>query len=204
MEELLAVAEALAAAGEAARQAAEAAPPPLRGASVAAAGGTPAATGGIMEWAKSIAGQAAGPLLPVSRLESAAGWAAKAAGGSSGSVADGLLRSVLSPLFRLFSFGGGGGEEGSETVSLPRYIRPAREVQSLSIQAEDGWGFRGSDYDGTGRARAIPQTAPQVVVQVNAIDSRSFVDHSQEIADAVRRAVLESNSLGDLFREMEG
>lgn len=202
LEELMAVAEALAAAGEAARQAAEAGPA-LRWGSAGVAGGTPPAAGGVMEWAKATAGQIAGPLLPATSLESAASWAAKPNGSLSGSFASGLLRSVLSPLLGLFSFGGGG-EERSETVSLPRYLRPAREVQSLSIQAEDGWGFRGSDYDGTGKARALPQAAPQVVVQVNAIDSRSFVDHSQEIADAVKRAVLESNSLGDLFREMEG
>jgi hypothetical protein len=43
--------------------------------------------------------------------------------------------------------------------------------------------------------------APQITVQVQAMDSRSFLDHSNDIALAVRQAMLESNVLNDVVRE---
>ncbi len=44
--------------------------------------------------------------------------------------------------------------------------------------------------------------APSVTVQVQALDSRSFLDHSDEIARAVREAILNSHSLGDVVSEI--
>jgi hypothetical protein len=41
-----------------------------------------------------------------------------------------------------------------------------------------------------------------IVVQVQAMDSRSFLDHRDEIARAVRQAMLETNALGDVVREL--
>jgi hypothetical protein len=51
------------------------------------------------------------------------------------------------------------------------------------------------------RAVVQPQAAPQITVQVQAMDSRSFLDHSNDIALAVRQAMLESNVLNDVVRE---
>jgi hypothetical protein len=34
---------------------------------------------------------------------------------------------------------------------------------------------------------------------VNAIDSKSFIDHSDAIAEAVRQALLNSHALGDVI-----
>jgi hypothetical protein len=39
-------------------------------------------------------------------------------------------------------------------------------------------------------------------VQVQAMDSRSFMDHSDEIARAVREALLNAHSLGDVMSEL--
>jgi hypothetical protein len=44
--------------------------------------------------------------------------------------------------------------------------------------------------------------SPQITVQVQALDSRSFLDHSEEIARAVRHAVLNSHALGDVVSEL--
>jgi hypothetical protein len=49
---------------------------------------------------------------------------------------------------------------------------------------------------------AAPQPAPQVTIQVQAMDSRSFLDHSSEIARAVREAMLNSHSLNDVVNEL--
>jgi hypothetical protein len=42
---------------------------------------------------------------------------------------------------------------------------------------------------------------PPITIQVQAIDSRSFTDHSSEIAKAVREALLNGHSLGDVVAE---
>jgi hypothetical protein len=202
LEELVAAAEALAAAGAAAERTEPAAGAArligvTAGAAVkrAEAKSESAATG----WAESIAGQLLRPVTSFAPAQSVLGSLAPGGGGSFGG---GLLKSLVSPLFRLFSFGGG--DDAPQTVELPRYFKPPRQVHSLAIRPADDFLFQASDFDSTGRARPVAASAPQIVVQVNAMDSRSFVDHSQEIADAVKRAVLESNSLGDLIREMEG
>lgn len=43
---------------------------------------------------------------------------------------------------------------------------------------------------------------PQVTVQVQALDTRSFLDHSDEIARAVREAILSSHTLNDAMQEL--
>jgi len=43
---------------------------------------------------------------------------------------------------------------------------------------------------------------PQVTVQVRTIDSRSFLDHSNDIARAVREAMLNMHSLNDVVTEL--
>ena len=57
---------------------------------------------------------------------------------------------------------------------------------------------------GTGsQPRAVPQPqAQQVTVQVQAMDSRSFLDHSEDIANAVRQAILHSSSLNDVITDL--
>jgi hypothetical protein len=52
-----------------------------------------------------------------------------------------------------------------------------------------------------GLARPVVQSGPQVTVQVNAMDSRSFLDNSENIARAVREAILNSRALADVVGE---
>jgi len=76
-----------------------------------------------------------------------------------------------------------------------------------SIQVNGGVSERGGpaftvDHPQGGLPRAVPASAPaQITVQVQAMDSRSFLDHSADIAMAVRQAMLESNVLNDVVRE---
>jgi len=46
------------------------------------------------------------------------------------------------------------------------------------------------------------QPTPQVTVNVQAMDSRSFLDHSQDIAQAVREAILNMHSLNDVISDL--
>jgi hypothetical protein len=118
----------------------------------------------------------------------AGSWANSVLGG-------GLLGGIVSGLVGLF---GGGKDETAPSATKFR-MPPALRVDA---------GFQGGaiaplDYGQGERPRlAAPAAAPQVTVNVTAMDSRSFLDHSGEIANAVRRAMLESNALNDVIGEM--
>lgn len=48
----------------------------------------------------------------------------------------------------------------------------------------------------------VPREAAHVTIQVQAMDSRSFLDHSAEIAQAVREAMLNMHSLNDVVSDI--
>lgn len=54
---------------------------------------------------------------------------------------------------------------------------------------------------GTPRPQSAP-AAPQINIQVNAMDSQSFLDHSDDIATAVKAALLNSHSLSDVISDL--
>lgn len=117
----------------------------------------------------------------------------------------------------------GGGEKQAQ-APLVKYAMP----QSVAFQAaETGRGMTDSDYDQMGMPRANtaadtfgnrpggtpPPTsggsgnvsggqAPQITVNVHAMDSRSFLDHSNEIALAVRDAMLNLNAINDVVNDL--
>lgn len=100
-------------------------------------------------------------------------------------------------------FGGGGGEQ-DDVPELLLFSRPAR--------IETAAGYRGADRERLvqitegqgGRLREASGGAgvPQITVNVQAMDSRSFLDRSQDIAQAVREAMLNSGVLNDVVREI--
>jgi hypothetical protein len=96
----------------------------------------------------------------------------------------GLLSPVLSGLLSLFGAGGG----KSEPEPPPVYTAPP------SIQISD-----------TLRESAVPQAAnaaPQITVHVSAMDSQSFMDHSGDIANAVREAMLNLHPINDVVASL--
>lgn len=119
-----------------------------------------------------------------------------------GKVALGIMTAGLSPLItglvRAFT---GGGSPAPEP--LPTYFS---KPQAWQIEGRITGQQRGVEWslpDGFEPAPAARATAaPQITVQVQAIDSRSFLDHRDEIARAVRQAVLNSNSLNDVLNEL--
>ena len=123
-------------------------------------------------------------------------------------------------------FGGGG------TPAPPALVKYAMPDPIYFEGADTGSDAIGADYDQMGMPRAytaapggasapasgmaapggsgasgVPSgpsgaPAPQITVNVQAMDSRSFLDHSSEIAQAVRDAMLNLNSINDVVNDL--
>jgi hypothetical protein len=76
-------------------------------------------------------------------------------------------------------------------------VRPYGENSGRGGTAPQGSGAQGSASQGSGGA-----SGGQIVVNVQAMDSRSFLDHSSEIAQAVRDAMLNMHALNDVVSEL--
>jgi hypothetical protein len=103
-----------------------------------------------------------------------------------------------------------GGGESQAPPPLTKYAMP-RSIHITAANSRSGGSLSLADHsqDGTvrssgGIAEAAAPSAPmsQVVVNVQAMDSRSFLDHSQEIAQAVREAMLNMHALNDVVGEL--
>jgi hypothetical protein len=108
------------------------------------------------------------------------------------------LAPLASALFGLF---GGGGNDAP--APLVKYALPA----SLDLQAaETASGLTAADYDQSGMPRAAAGTQaaalPAINVTVQAMDARSFLDRSSEIAAAVREAMLNLNPINDVVMDL--
>ena len=129
-------------------------------------------------------------------------------GGSSGSSILSTLGGVLggglglAPLVSGLAGLFGGGGSSSAPAALPTYMAPL----PINIDAgfsEGGGGAYGVDAAQGGAPRAMTSSSSsQITVQVQAMDSSSFLDHSQDIALAVRQAMLQSTVLNDVIRDV--
>ncbi len=149
---------------------------------------------------------------------------------NNGSSGDGssTVETILSTVFKsgfgliplvgglLGLFGGGGSET---TMPLVKYaLPPTLEFQA----AQNEWGLEASDYDQMGMPRMLEESSisasqergngnlasspgrqtAQITVNVNAMDARSFLDRSNDIAAAVRDAMLNLNSINDVVNDL--
>jgi len=149
-----------------------------------------------------------GLLTPAKEQESASGGSAAesvlglvslspAAGKESGvaQVAS-WVNPLLGGLLELF-----GGNDAAPEIVLPKAERAERRNYVLGFEGEDGRLVQ-IDRDEQGRVRNAAQPAgTSIVVNVEAMDSRSFLDRTPEIAEAVKRALLESDGLKSLMDE---
>jgi len=125
-----------------------------------------------------------------------------------------VIRGILS----LF----GGGDDKPPEPSLVKYVLPP----SIHFQAaETESGFTAVDFDQSGLARSfdgagetrpempgprqntqanmpVPSGGQQITVHVDAMDARSFLDRSSDIAAAVRNAMLNLNSINDVMNDL--
>ena len=107
------------------------------------------------------------------------------------------LSSLASSLFGLF----GGGNDAPPPITP--FVAPLPIQANAGFSNANGGGPSGADVGQGNAPRAIPDSSqPTITVQVQAMDSRSFLDHSQEIALAVRQAMLESTVLNDVIRSV--
>ena len=140
-------------------------------------------------------------------------------GPTGGSVATSVLQSgfglapLISGIVSLFS----GGD--APPAPLVKYAMPA----AANFQAQESQGqVSGMDYDQSGMPRrysaaasaeasgdtsgggssAASSAAPQITVNVQAMDARSFMDRSNDIALAVRDAMLNLNSINDVVNDL--
>ena len=151
--------------------------------------------------------------------------ASTAGGGSTAeSIASTVLESGLGVvplvvgLLGLFECG------GTPAPVLEKYAMPERQYFEGS---DTGGDISDADYDQMGMPRtysaapdgtstpasgtATPSSsgsgtsgagAAQITVNVQAMDSQSFLDHSNDIAQAVRAAMLNSNSINDVVNDL--
>jgi hypothetical protein len=159
---------------------------------------------------------------PVTATKTRSTTTASNDGGSTlGSVAASVLTSGfgLAPLISgLVSFFSGG--DTAAPAPLVKYALPA----AADFQAaESHRQVTGLDYDQNGMPRsyapagvsagtsgspngsaggAVSGGAPQITVNVQAMDARSFMDRSNDIALAVRDAMLNLNSINDVVNDL--
>ena len=118
--------------------------------------------------------------------------------GAASVVTSGLgLSPLISGLIHLFT----GSNKQEPPPPLIKYQLPA------SIRADAGLNQSNDiftiDRNATGEARvSATREAPQITLQINALDSKSIMDRSDDIASAVRNAMLHSNSLNDVIQDL--
>lgn len=133
--------------------------------------------------------------------------------GGIGSTVESIASTVLKSGLGLVPLIGGllglfGGGDSTQPAPLVKYAMPP----PIAFQGADtgsGIGFADSDQMGMPRAygaatptASAPPAPPQITVNVQAMDARSFLDRSSDIAAAVREAMLNLNSLNDVVSEL--
>lgn len=127
--------------------------------------------------------------------------AASAVGGVASSFFGGL--GLLSPLISGIAslFGG-----SSTPAALPIYIPPSPVAidGTLNSATPNAATSSGATASGAGASASTSQAAaaPQVTVNVTAMDSQSFMDHSNEIASAVREAMLNMHPINGVVASL--
>lgn len=136
-------------------------------------------------------------------IASSAGAQSSSGSGSTldtvGSAVAKAYESELGPLISglVSLFGGGGGAPTPPALST--YTAP----ESVQFEGDVYRSANVTDWGGSwGIQSGSPLPSAQITVQVNTIDSQSFLDHSQDIANAVRQAMLNSNSLNDVVSDL--
>ncbi len=104
---------------------------------------------------------------------------------------------IVAGLLKLF----GGGGDTAETAPVEKFALPDAVSLSAGYSAAMP-GLSPADYGSSGLPRVTQAGTQTINVHVNAMDSKSFLDRSEDIAGAVRKAMLESSSLNDVITEL--
>jgi hypothetical protein len=150
---------------------------------------------------------------------------ASSGGSTAESIASTVLESGLGMVPLIVGLLGLFEGEGTPAPTLEKYAMPNRQYFEGADTSGD---ISDADYDQMGMPRtysaatdgtsaqtsgtATPSSssgsaaggagAAQITVNVQAMDSQSFLDHSNDIAQAVRAAMLNSNSINDVVNSL--
>jgi len=113
---------------------------------------------------------------------------------------------IMTGLTKLF-----GSSKPEPPPAIEKFVMPSSVSVEAGLNTEGGFG--GIRYSQGGQpamteskqseARATSQAAgPTIQVNIQAMDSQSFLDRQDDIARAVREAMLHSNSLNDVVMEL--
>jgi hypothetical protein len=126
-------------------------------------------------------------------------------GGTVGSIASTVLGggSILSPIVSGLMSLFGGSDSSQTTTTIAPFMLPAPVQYDGGITGGTPSQVVPVNYGQSGQPRAqATSPAPQVNIQVNAMDSQSFLDRSDDIATAVKAALLSSHSLSDVISDL--
>lgn len=137
-----------------------------------------------------------------SRTSEAVSTVASVARSAGSALGGGLTVSpLISGIAKLFGIG----REPQELPALTPFALPTAVALNGGVTQSGASPVAGVSYGQSGLPRAIAATPPAgttISVNVQTIDSRSFLDHSDDIARAVREAMLNSHSLNDVIAEI--
>jgi hypothetical protein len=108
-----------------------------------------------------------------------------------------FLGPVWRGLFGLF----GGGDDAQEQV-LNRFVRPEDVATGVSAQADSLGRNATLRGDAQGVTRSAPPAMPAMQVTIQALDARSVLERSEDIASAVRQAMLTNHSINESLTEL--
>ncbi|MDX2267840.1 MAG: hypothetical protein NW208_07030 [Bryobacter sp.] len=113
-----------------------------------------------------------------------------------------ILSSIfLGPLWRgLFSLFGGGDEP--QAPVLQPFIPPAPATTQLAAGASADGTAREVSTDAQGRLRNVEPAPANVSISIQALDARSLLDRSDDLASAVRQAMLSNHPINDSLTEL--
>ena len=106
----------------------------------------------------------------------------------------------LIPLVSLFSSLFGGGQSQQPASLVPFSLPPSLNLESTNDNQDVVWGENGLPRSAASGGGS--NAGQQITVQVQAMDSQSFLDHSDDIAQAVRQAMLNMNSINDVVTNL--
>jgi len=113
----------------------------------------------------------------------------------------GLLSPIVTGIMSLFGLGG----SKSAPAPLPFYTPPPSVQMSDTLRSATPSAASASSAApsaGSGSGGGASSAAPQVTVNVSAMDSQSFMDRSGDIANAVRDAMLNLHPINDVVANL--
>lgn len=108
---------------------------------------------------------------------------------------------VVSPLIKglLSLFRGGRAEAPLAPV---KYSYPLENSIAVEARQRSDGSSEGVSIDGYGLSKRGSASASSITINVQALDSRSLIDRSDDIASALRQAILSNSSINDSIGEI--